>query len=56
MKHAKIAALLALASIELKSPLFGNEKFVELKESQLDKIEASLVAAEAAASSNLWQS
>ena len=49
MKHARIAALLALASIELKSPLFGNEKFVELKESQLDKIEAALVAAEAAA-------
>ena len=49
MKHARIAALLALASINLKSPLFGNEKFVELKESQLDKIEAALVAAEAAA-------
>ena len=49
MKHARIAAVLALASIELKSPLFGNEKFVELKESQLDKIEAALVAAEAAA-------
>ena len=49
MKHAKIAAVLALASIELKSPLFGNEKFVELKESQLDKIEAALAAAETAA-------
>ena len=49
MKHARIAAILALASIELKSPLFGNEKFVELKESQLDKIETALVAAEAAA-------
>ena len=49
MKHAKIAALLALASIDLKSPLFGNEKFVELKESQLDKIEAALAAAQTAA-------
>lgn len=49
MKHARIAALLALASINLKSSLFGNEKFVELKESQLDKIEDALVAAETAA-------
>lgn len=49
MKHARIAALLALASIDLKSPLFGNEKFVELKESQLDKIEAALAAAQTAA-------
>ena len=49
MKHAKTAAVLALASIDLKSSLFGSEKFVELKESQLDKIEAALVAAEAAA-------
>lgn len=49
MKHAKTAAVLALASIELKSSLFGSEKFVELKESQLDKIEAALVASEAAA-------
>ena len=49
MKYAKIAAVLALANIDLKSSLFGIEKFVELKESQLDKIEAALVAAEAAA-------
>ena len=48
MKHARIAALLALASINLNSPLFGNEKFVELTESQLDKIEDALVAAETA--------
>lgn len=49
MKYAKIAAILALANIDLKSSLFGIEKFVELKESQLDKIEAALVAAETAA-------
>ena len=46
MKHAKITALLALASLNLKKPLMGGEHFAELKESQLDKIEAALEAAE----------
>ena len=49
MKHAKITALLALASLNLKKPLMGGEHFAELKESQLDKIEAALEAAENAA-------
>jgi len=46
MKHAKITALLALESLNLKKPLMGGEHFAELKESQLDKIEATLEAAE----------
>ena len=46
MKHAKITALLALESLNLKKPLMGGEHFAELKESQLDKIEAALEAAE----------
>nr|DAN14060.1 MAG TPA: protein of unknown function (DUF5320) [Caudoviricetes sp.] len=46
MKHAKITALLALASLNLKKPLMGGEHFAELKESQLDKIEAALEAVE----------
>jgi len=49
MKHAKISALLALASLNLKKPLMGGEHFAELKESQLDKIEAALETAENAA-------
>lgn len=46
MKHAKITALLALESLNLKKPLMGGEHFAELKESQLDKIEVALEAAE----------
>lgn len=46
MKHAKITALLALANLNLKKPLMGGEHFAELKESQLDKIEAALEAVE----------
>lgn len=49
MKHSKITALLALTSLDLKKPLLGGEHFAELKESQLDKIEAALEAAENAA-------
>ena len=49
MKHSKITALLALTSLDLKKPLLGGEHFTELKESQLDKIEAALDAAENAA-------